>query len=105
MPGHVDILEQPDRLSGWLIGSLTLHILLAGSLFWYTVLGPGKTMQWGSPTGGGVGSVTVNPVAKIPLPPNNAPPNPVANNTQSQVPTPPPKPKQQPKPQAKAPDT
>lgn len=104
MAGHVDILEQPESLSGWLIGSLTLHIAIASALLWYTVLGPGKIEQWGSPTGGGFGSVVVNPVARIPLPQRNGPENPVANDTHSMAPTPPPKAKPQPKPQAKQPD-
>jgi len=104
MAAHVDILEQPDRLSGWLIGSLTLHISIAGALLWYTVAGPGKVEKWGSPTGGGFGSVVVNPVARIPLPQRTGPQNPVANDTQSMVPTPPPKTKPQPKQQAKQPD-
>jgi periplasmic protein TonB len=104
MAAHVDILEQPDRLSGWLIGSLSLHIAFASALIWYTVAGPGKAVQWGSPTGGGFGAVAVNPVARIPLPSNAGPQNPVANDTKSMVPTPPPKAKPQPKAQPKQPD-
>lgn len=103
MAGHADILDQPERLSGWVIGSLTFHISLAGALIWYTV-GPGKSINWGNPTGGGFGSVVVNPVARIPLPPNPGRENPVANDTKSMVPTPPPKAKPQPKPQIKQPD-
>jgi len=104
MAGHADIFDQPERLSGWLIGSLTFHISLAGALIWYTVAGPGKAVQWGNPTGGGFGSVVVNPVARIPLPSHSGQENPVANDTKSMVPTPPPKAKPQPKPQVKAPD-
>jgi periplasmic protein TonB len=104
MAGHVDILEQPDRLSGWLLGSLAMHLSIAGALVWYAVVGPGKAMQWGNPTGGGFGSVVVNPVARIPLPSTAGPQNPVASDTKSMVPTPPPKAKPQPKPQAKQPD-
>jgi protein TonB len=97
MNGHVDILEQPDRLSGWVAGSIALHAGLAGALLWYTLIGH-KADPFGSPHGGGFGSVVVNPVAHIPLPQNNAPQNPVANDTQSMVPAPPPKAKPQPKP-------
>jgi protein TonB len=104
MAAHVDILEQPDRLSGWLLGSLALHISIASALVWYTVAGPGKVEKWGSPGGGGFGSVVVNPVARIPLPQRNGLENPLANDTQSMVPTPPPKAKPQPKPQARQPD-
>ncbi|HKE25803.1 MAG TPA: TonB family protein [Bryobacteraceae bacterium] len=104
MAAHLDILDQPDRLSGWLFGSVVLHASVAGALIWYNFIGPGKTPTWGSLTGGGAGSVMVNPVARIPLPQNNGPQNPVANETKNMAPTPPPKAKPQPKPQAKAPD-
>jgi protein TonB len=104
MASHVDILDQPDRLSGWLMGSLAMHLSIAGALAWYMFVGPGKTFKIGSPNPGGFGSVAVNPVARIPLPSNAGPQNPVANDTKSMVPTPPPKPKAQPKPQAKQPD-
>lgn len=97
MTAHVDILEQPDRLSGWLTGSVVMHAAVAGALIWYNVAGPGKTISLGNPTGGGFGSVLVNPVARIPLPSNNGPQNPVANDTKSMVPTAPPKAKSQPK--------
>lgn len=101
MNGHVDILAQPDRLSGWLAGSVAMHLFIGGALVWYALVGPGKANPFGSPHGGGFGSVVVNPVAHIPLPQRNAPENPVANDTQSMVPAPPPKAKPQPKPQAK----
>lgn len=95
---HPDILEQPDRLSRWLAGSVVLHLGLAGGLIGLTVAGSHITEHWGSPTGGGWGAVTVNPVAKIPLPQRSGPQNPVANDTESQVPTPPPTPKAKPQP-------
>jgi periplasmic protein TonB len=101
MNGHVDILAQADRLSGWLAGSITMHLLIGGALLWYTVAGPGKASTFGSPHGGGFGSVVVNPVAHIPLAQRDAPENPVANDTKSRVPAPPPKAKPQPKPQVK----
>lgn len=97
MAAHVDILDEPDRLKRWLLGSVAMHLSIAGALVWYNFIGPGKAMQWGSPTGGGFGAVAVNPVARIPLPSRNAPQNPVANDTKSMAPTPPPKPKPQPK--------
>jgi periplasmic protein TonB len=104
MAAHVDILEQPDRLSGWLAGSVAMHLAIAGAILWYTFVGPGKVVHWGNPTGGGFGAVAVNPVARIPLPSHAGPQNPVANDTKSMVPTPPPKAKSQPKPSAKEPD-
>jgi periplasmic protein TonB len=88
---HVDILDQPDRLAGWFVRSLGLHLLLLLALLFYSVVFRHKVEQWGSPTGGGMGAVAVNPVARVPLPARQAPENPVANQTESQVPTPPPK--------------
>jgi protein TonB len=101
MAAHVDILEEPDRLKRWVFGSVAMHLSIAGLIAWYNFLGPGKGVQWGSPTGGGMGSVVVNPVARIPLPAKTGPQNPVANDTKSMAPTPPPKPKPQPKVQPK----
>jgi len=91
MAGHVDILEQQDRLGRWFMGSLGLHGLLLVTLLFYGVAFRHKAEQWGNPTGGGMGAVAVNPVAHIPLPARQAPENPVANQTESQVPTPPPR--------------
>ncbi|MFY9724625.1 MAG: TonB family protein [Bryobacteraceae bacterium] len=96
MAPHVDILDQPDRLARWFLGSLGFHVGLVVALLSYGVLFSRRVEQWGSPTGGGMGAVAVNPVAHIPLPAREAPENPVANQTESQVPTPP-KPKPHPK--------
>jgi protein TonB len=59
-------------------------------------------VQWGDINGGGMGSVAVNVVPRIPLPGRSGPINPVANDTESVVPTPPPKAK--PKPKVEAPE-
>jgi len=90
MTQHVDILDQPDRLAGWFVRSLGLHLGLILALLFYGVAFRHKAEPWGSPTGGGMGAVAVNPVARIPLPARQSPENPVANQTESQVPTPPP---------------
>jgi protein TonB len=91
MAQHVDILDQPDRLAGWFVRSLGLHLGLILALLFYGVAFRHKVEQWGSPNGGAMGAVAVNPVARIPLPARQSPENPVANQTESQVPTPPPK--------------
>ncbi|HEY1218065.1 MAG: TonB family protein [Bryobacteraceae bacterium] len=90
MAQHVDILDQPERLARWFAGSLGFHLLLVLTLLFYGVFFSHKVAQWGSPTGGAMGAVAVNPVARIPLPARQAAENPVANQTESQVPTPPP---------------
>jgi protein TonB len=100
MAGHVDILDQQQRMTGSFWGSVMLHGSVAGLLIAYHFITPPHE-QFGEKNGGGMGSVTVNPVASIPLPSRQAPPNPVANNTESQIPTPP---KQKVQPKVKAPE-
>jgi protein TonB len=104
MTPHVDILDQPEPLKKWLLGSVALHLSVAASVLAYGWIGPGKREQWGEVTGGGMGSVAVSPVARVPLPGRTGQLNPVANDTQSAVPSPPPKTKAQPKSKAPAPD-
>lgn len=85
-------------------GSVILHVLVLGGLSAGAFLENRFHLNMGSPTGGGLGGVMVNPVASIPLPNRGGPENPVANDTQSQVPTPPaPKEKAKPLPKEKAP--
>jgi protein TonB len=90
MTQHVDVLDQPDGLSRPFLNSIAFHVLLVLTLLFYGFIFRHKVEQWGSPNGGGPGAVAVNPVARIPLPAREAPENPVANETESQVPTPPP---------------
>src|SRR5262245_27914440 len=103
MRAHVDILDEEERIRGPIWASILFHLGLAGLMVGLQVSGIGKRVQWGDPTGGGMGSVMISPVNSIPLPSRATPMNPVANNTESAVPAPPPaKAKSQPK--AKAPD-
>ena len=91
MSPHVDILEGQERLSKYFVGSLILHISVAAALVSAAYLNLGsKVPLMGDPHGGGFGAVTITPTATIPLPPKSGPVNPVANDTQSQVPSPPP---------------
>ena len=102
MTRHLDILDQPEPLKKWMLGSLVLHAALAATLLGYNVIGH-HAIQLGDPHGGGFGSVQVNTVHTIPLPSTSGPTNPVASDTKSQVPTPPPT-KEKPKPAAPAKD-
>ena len=104
MASHADILDRPEPLTVPFWGSLIMHLLLIGGLSAGALLENRFHIRMGSQTGGGIGSVTVTPVASIPLPSSNGPNNPVANDTQSQVPTPPvPKEKAKPAPKMKTP--
>jgi protein TonB len=100
---HADTFDQRPSLTGPFWRSVVFHITVVGGLTAYTLIGP-HLSQWGEKNGGSMGSVAVNPVAKIPLPSRDAPPNPVANPTESQIPAPPPKAKAQPKVRKPEPD-
>lgn len=105
MPAQTDILDQPERLRKPFLGSLILHGSVALSLLGFGLARVHRsTENWGSPTGGGIGSVAVNVVPRIPLPTQSGPINPVANDTESRAPEPLPKPKAQPKVRAPEPD-
>jgi protein TonB len=106
MSARTDILDEPERLRGPFVGSLLFHGGLVGLFLAVTtfhLLGD-HVEHWGDPNGGRMGAVMVTPVNTIALPNRSSVPNPVANDTQSQVPTPPPKPKALPKPKVTAPD-
>jgi len=97
MAPHADTFDQPEPLKSSLLSSLALHAGIVALLVTYTVVGPSHHESWGDIHGGGMGAVAVSPVASIPLPQRSAAINPVANDTESHVPTPPPKPKVIPK--------
>jgi periplasmic protein TonB len=104
MTPHADILEQPERLRGPFVGSLVLHISVAAVFGGYGLIRTSSHVQWGDPTGGGIGSVAINAVRSIPLPSRSGAQNPVANDTESRVPEPLPKKKATPKTKAPEPD-
>jgi protein TonB len=89
---YADTLDAREPLGKPLLASMALH----GSLFGLMVVGsfihgPARPL-WGDNNSGG-GIVGVNPVARIPMVARSGKLNPVANDTQSQLPPPPPKPK------------
>jgi periplasmic protein TonB len=101
MPWHPDILDERERLKHPFFGSVGLHVgIVALTAAYYWAAGAGRTERWGDPNSLGGGAVGITPVDKIPLPQRQGRVNPVANDTESQVPAPP---KPQPK-KAQAPD-
>jgi TonB family protein len=82
-PAHADILDQRESLRGPFKGSLTLHVAVIGGLVVYTLIS-GQREALGDPNAGGA-AVGIEAVKSIPLP-HRGPPNPVAHDTQSQVP-------------------
>ena len=92
-----DILDQPERLRGAFWTSVVMHVGVAGALIGATwVQSHGQGAVFGDPNGGGIGSVAVNVVARIPLPTQSGAVNhPVANDTASRAPEAPSKTKPQ----------
>jgi periplasmic protein TonB len=83
----LDILDQRDPVALPFVGSLLIHGgVLALVLFgWYWMNRHRETFGEVNPAGGP--ATTVSPVHNIPIPQREAPPNPVANDTQSTTPT------------------
>jgi periplasmic protein TonB len=102
MSPHVDILDQRERLTPSFFGSIIFHVLLGAAVAGAGYIQSRTTISLGDPNGGRLGAVTVNPVSTIALPSRTGPKNPVATDTESQVPTPVTKAK--PAPKVKAPD-
>jgi len=109
MPGHpdvlhADILDDADSLGRPLVRSVAFHIGLAGLVFGWSFLNlAGRVEHWGDPKSLGGGAVGITPVNTIPLPAREGRVNPVANDTESQIPSPP-KPQAKPVPKPPEPD-
>lgn len=99
MNSRADILDQPEPLGKWLAASLVVHVSAVVAVFLINWIGLHSAIQLGDVNGGGIGSVAVNVVQRVPLPTRSGQVNPVANDTQSRVPEPPPK--EKPKPEVK----
>jgi periplasmic protein TonB len=87
MQQPVDILDQRDPVAAPLAGALFLHGGLAALLFfgWFWAKQSKETLGDLHPAGGP--AYAVSSVHNIPIPQRDAPLNPVANDTQSSVPT------------------
>lgn len=87
MTQHIDILDQRDPLGGPLALSLMIHSGIVALLFfgWYWMNRSHETLGDAHPAGGP--AYAVSAVDKIPIPQSAAPPNPVAADTKSTVPT------------------
>jgi TonB family protein len=100
MPTHPDILDEQDPIRGAVVRSFGLHIGIAALVVSWGVYNASsnRTERWGNPKSLGGGAVAITPVASIPLPSRQGRVNPVANDTESQIPAPP-----KPQPAKKAP--
>jgi protein TonB len=82
-----DILDQRDPIAAPFVGSILVHAGVIALLFfgWYWVNHKREHLGDVHPAGGA--AYAVSPVHSIPIPQQQAPLNPVANDTQSTVPT------------------
>lgn len=101
MSPRTDTLDEQQPLGKWLFASVFFHVSMVGALILAQWTAARSVVNLGDLNGGGIGSVAVTPVSRIPLPSRSGPVNPVANDTQSRVPEP--LPKEKPKPEVKAP--
>jgi protein TonB len=101
MAAHIDILEERESLKKPLLGSVLLHSSIFGLLALQTLVGGRPHELWGDPNSLGGSAVGITPVAQIPLPSRGGLPNPLASDTESQVPEPPAAAKAQPRPAPK----
>ncbi len=94
MAAHVDILAEQESLRKPLVLSITLHGTVIAALALQAIMGSHVREVWGNPNSLGGGAVGITPVSQIPLPAKGGPPNPLASDTESEVPEPPPAKKQ-----------
>jgi protein TonB len=93
MPQHADILDERDSLGGPFVQSILLHGAVAAALVVSSISFQHSRQVWGSANTSAGNAVAINSVKTIPLPSRAGRINPVANDTESQVPeTPTPKP-------------
>ena len=98
---HHDILDEQDSLGGPFVQSVLLHAAVAAALIISSIQFQHSRQVWGSTNTGAGTAVAVNAVKTIPLPSRAGQINPVANDTESQVPQ---APQPEPKKQVKVPD-
>jgi periplasmic protein TonB len=91
MSQHADILDERESLRNPLFVSILLHAGIVVLAVAYAAVSP-KIERWGDPQSLGGGAVGITPVERIPVQSRQGRINPVANDTESQVPSAPAKP-------------
>jgi TonB family protein len=89
MTQHADILDEHDSLRGAFLGAIGLHVTVVGAIAIYGSM-VGHTQFFGSKDAGG-GAIGIEAVNSIPLQ-HRGMPNPLANDTKSEIPEQPAKP-------------
>ncbi len=89
MNAHVDILETQESLKRPLLVSMGIHAALFAALSVQAMIPDRARDIWGNPNSLGGSAVGITPVSQIPLPSRGGIPNPLASDTESNVPEPP----------------
>jgi len=87
-PRHADVLDERDSLRKPLLSSVFLHAAVFGAITLMTIAEFRRKETWGDPNSMGGGAFSVTAVKSIPIPGRTGPLNPVASDTQSEVPEP-----------------
>jgi len=87
MAERIDILDERDPLALPFFGSLVVHGCVVAVFFlsWFWLKHSPDSLGEPNPSGGV--AYAVSPTKSIPIPQHDAPPNPVANDTESPVPS------------------
>ncbi|MCX6625343.1 MAG: TonB family protein [Acidobacteria bacterium] len=86
---RTEIFDQRDSMRSPFLFSVLFHVGVCGLALFYGWVAMRHGTDWGDPNASG-GSIGITPVSKIPLPANAGRTNPVANDTDSNVPQRPP---------------
>src|SRR5262245_25522775 len=92
MAQHVDILDERESLRSSFFGSVAFHLGIVAVCIFYIKFGSSTVERWGDPKSLGGGAVGITAVDRIPIPSRQGRINPVANDTESQIPSAPEKP-------------
>src|SRR4051812_38671611 len=88
MAQPIDILDERERLGGPAFFSIFLHIGIVVFVVGWGLYSKRMEERFGEPNASAGIAVAVTPVNSIPIPRRQGPENPVANDTESVVPTP-----------------
>ena len=89
---RLEALDHPDALGKPALASITLHVAVVGGFLAASLIHAGPVTNWGDVETGG-GAVGIQSSATVPMIARQGAQNPLANDTESQVPKPPPEPK------------
>jgi TonB family protein len=89
MAHSVDLLDEREPIAGSIFFSIFLHVGVIVFVVGYGLYSKRMQAPFGEPNASAGIAVAVTPVSTIPIPKRQGPENPVANDSESVVPTPP----------------